>query len=306
MIKSVTAINSRKKSLKMNLTTPEESGILITSINGLEPPKADISMVTGSIIDGSFYNSAHANSRNIVLELRYIENGLSIEAIRHLVYEIFPVKEWVRLIIETDEKTVSATGYVESNSVNIFSDKEGSQISILCESAWLTSWSTTDEDIFVYFVGVRDVFEFPFDNNSLTQDLIEFSEKYGETRQNAQYKGEVPTGFIGTCKINGEVRALSINNVTSNESLIIDDEKYKELVGTYMQSGDVITMNTITGQKSIKVVRDAVEYNLLPALDVDTKFPQLYSGVNDIWIRSEIGNNEIDFTLQYKNLYQGV
>ena len=73
-----------------------------------------------------------------------------------------------------------------------------------------------------------------------------------------------------------------------------------------MQSGDVITMNTITGQKSIKVVRDAVEYNLLPALDVDTKFPQLYSGVNDIWIRSEIGNNEIDFTLQYKNLYQGV
>ena len=61
MIKSVTAINSRKKSLKMNLTTPEESGILITSINGLEPPKADISMVAGSIIDGSFYNSAHAN-----------------------------------------------------------------------------------------------------------------------------------------------------------------------------------------------------------------------------------------------------
>jgi hypothetical protein len=73
-----------------------------------------------------------------------------------------------------------------------------------------------------------------------------------------------------------------------------------------MQSGDVITMNTITGQKSIKVVRDAVEYNLLPALDTNTKFPQLYSGVNDIWIRSEIGNNEIDFTLQYKNLYQGV
>ena len=73
MIKSVTAINSNNEKLKMTLSTPEESGVLITNIDGLNPPKSDISMTNSPVIDGSFFNFARANNRNIVMDLRYID-----------------------------------------------------------------------------------------------------------------------------------------------------------------------------------------------------------------------------------------
>lgn len=306
MIRSVTAINSRKKSLKMNLTTPEESGILITNIDGLEPPKADISMMQGAITDGSFYNSAHANSRNIVLDMRYINNSMSIEEIRHLIYDIFPVKSLVRLIVETDSKIVSAKGYVESNSVNIFSDKEGSQISILCESAWLTSWDNQDEYVIDYFSETESLFEFPFENNSLTENLIEFSTRNNVTRKNIQYYGEISTGFICESKFVGETIGFTIYNVTTNETFIIDDSKFYEIVGSNFQSGDVLTINTIEGEKSVKLQRGITTYNLLPALNVNSKWIQLNQGLNDIWLIASSGIDNAEVLFKYQNLYQGV
>ena len=305
MIKSVTAINSNNEKLKMTLSTPEESGVLITNIDGLNPPKSDISMTNSPVIDGSFFNFARANNRNIVMDLRYIDSQMSIEEVRHLVYKIFKVKDLIRLIIETDSKVVATKGYVESNDVEIFSQTEGSQVSILCESAWLTSWSEQDEYIIDYFSGIENLFEFPFENNSLTEDLIEFSSRYNIDRKNIEYYGEISTGFIGECRIVGEVVGLTIYNVTSREVFTIEDDKVVEMIGTHFQSGDIITINTIVGQKSVRLQRGVQVYNLLPALNSNSKWVQLNRGVNDIWLLSESGIDNVEFTMKYQLLYQG-
>lgn len=306
MIQSVTVINSKNESLKMVLTNPQESGLLITNIDGLDAPKADISMMSGAVSDGSFFNYARANSRNVVLDLRYLEGFMSVEAIRHQVYDYFPVKEPVRLVVETDSRTVATRGYVESNSVNIFSATEGSQISILCESAWLTSWNGESEYNDYYYMGLEELFEFPFSNESLTEDMIEFSIWHNETRQDVVYDGEVSTGFIAELRFLDEVLNLTFNNMTSGESIIIDDEMVEELTGDTFQIDDRLIINTIVGQKRIELIRGKHTYNLLPALNSRSKWVQLYQGVNDMWLASTLNNDRIECILQFTNLYQGV
>jgi hypothetical protein len=209
-------------------------------------------------------------------------------------------------VVETDSRTVATRGYVESNSVNIFSATEGSQISILCESAWLTSWNGESEYNDYYYMGLEELFEFPFSNESLTEDMIEFSIWHNETRQDVIYDGEVSTGFIAELRFLDEVLNLTLNNMTSGESIIIDDEMVEELTGDTFQIDDRLIINTIVGQKRIELIRGKHTYNLLPALNSRSKWVQLYQGVNDMWLASTLNNDRIECILQFTNLYQGV
>jgi hypothetical protein len=77
------------------------------------------------------------------------------------------------------------------------------------------------------------------------------------------------------------------------------------MIGTHFQSGDIITINTIVGQKSVRLQRGVQIYNLLPALNSNSKWVQLNRGVNDIWLLSESGIDNVEFTMKYQLLYQG-
>ena len=61
-------------------------------------------------------------------DLSINEYGESIEDLRQKSYKYFPLKKSVELTIETDNRYVKTTGYVESNEPNIFSSQEGSLI----------------------------------------------------------------------------------------------------------------------------------------------------------------------------------
>ena len=74
MIKSVTVINHLNESVKMELRSPEKSGFLIQDITGLGPAKANVNSTEMATSDGSVYNSARLNSRNIVLTIKLMSN----------------------------------------------------------------------------------------------------------------------------------------------------------------------------------------------------------------------------------------
>ena len=80
MIRSVIVTNYLDDSLEINLARPEETGFLITNISGLGPCKATINMTDVATNDGSIYNSAKLNYRNIVMSITFI--GENIEKIR--------------------------------------------------------------------------------------------------------------------------------------------------------------------------------------------------------------------------------
>ena len=130
MIKALTVTNPYGEPVRIVLANEDaRHGLLIKSIDGLGPAKANINVVQMATLDGSYYNSARLDQRNIVIGL--IFNG-DIENARLNTYEDFPIKGEVKLEIETDRRTVYTKGYVESNEPDIFSKQEEAQISIIC------------------------------------------------------------------------------------------------------------------------------------------------------------------------------
>ena len=117
MIYSFTITNYLGDTIKLTLREPALSGFLIKSVTGLGPVKANINTTEVATNDGSKFNSARLTQRNIVFQMVFVDTlkGESIEDIRQKSYKYFPTKKNVDIIIETDNRYVKTTGYVESN-----------------------------------------------------------------------------------------------------------------------------------------------------------------------------------------------
>ena len=102
----------------MELTAPEKTGLIVTSITGLGPVKAEIKCTSIATSDGSIFNSARLGERNIVLKLQFLPNP-TIEETRLLTYKYFPIRKKVKLLIETDKRIAEIEGYVETNEPSI-------------------------------------------------------------------------------------------------------------------------------------------------------------------------------------------
>lgn len=177
MIRSFTVTNTLGDSIKIDLAEPEKSGFVIVSVTGLGPAKANIVTSEISTNDGALFNSARMNSRNIVFNLLFWDtnSGESIEEIRLKSYRFFAPKKKLTLLVETDKRTAEIVGYVETNEPTIFSKSEGAQISIICPDPYFYS-AGKDGTMRTVFSGDDPLFEFPFSNESLTENLLVFGE----------------------------------------------------------------------------------------------------------------------------------
>lgn len=201
MLKSVTVINHLGESLKIEMRRPTTSGFYIKKIEGIGPVKANINITERTTIDGGRYNSAHANSRNIVITLGFLF-AHNIESVRHRSYKYFPLKKRISLIFETDTRTCETYGYVESNEPDIFSKDEGCQISIICPDSYFYSSGDGSKTV-TLFSGTEPMFEFPF---SIESDNIGgwlFEDVYVDI-----FGYDLPAPVAGvsyTCYKNGEL-----------------------------------------------------------------------------------------------------
>ena len=192
MIKSLKITNFRGEELKIELADPWEHGLIIQSIDGIGPVNATINTTEIATTDGSRFNSARLSQRNIVLYFVFeevihsisgiaggaivipdggiIETGgyqitdvdmETIEDIRHKTYKYFPLKKQLTLEFETDTRTLQISGYVESNTPSIFSEREGCQISIICPDPYFYDAKGVKEVEF----GTHDpLLQFPISN----------------------------------------------------------------------------------------------------------------------------------------------
>lgn len=307
MIKSITVTNYLGDSIKLELGRPEQSGFLIKSVSGLGPSKANINTTEVSTNDGSLFNSARLNQRNIVFEFIFVEsiNRESIEDIRQKSYKYFPIKKNVDLLIETDNRIVKTTGYVESNEPNIFSSQEGAQISIICPDPYLYSAESGEHETTVFY-GIESVFEFPFCNNSLTNPLIVFGNIQNKTENVITYNGDSEIGIIIQIHAIGKAENITIYNTGTRESMRIDTTKLENLTGSGIMEGDDIIINTSKGEKSIKLIRSGKSINILNCLDKGTDWFTLAKGDNIFAFLAEYGTTNLQFKIKNKIIYEGV
>ena len=304
MIKSLTVTNYVGDSIELELGRPELSGLVIESIDGIGPGKATINTSPVVTKDGSIFNRARASDRNITIRFRFLWHD-TIEDARHLTYKYFPLKQKLNLVFETDRRSLTIDGYVESNEPDIFSKESGTDISIICPYPFFYSAENGGNQV-TFFGSSESLFEFPFSNESLTEKLIEFGSITRETTRVLYYEGDVDTGCIIQFRILGEVENIGLSNIGTGESITIETDKLSEVIGGPLQSGDIIVISTEQGNKYVRFIRGETTYNILNCMDKDMDWFTLRKGDNVFAVSADGGSDNIEVTIENKIVYEGV
>ena len=307
MIYSIVVTNYLGDRIKLELGKPDVSGFLIKSITGLGPAKANVNTTEVSTNDGSLFNSARLSQRNIVLDMVFINTvyGESIEDLRQKSYKYFPLKKSVELTIETDNRYVKTTGYVESNEPNIFSSQEGTQISIICPDPYFYSAGEDGNNV-TNFYSIDPMFEFPFSNESLDEPLLVFGEIQIKTEGVITYHGDSEIGVMIYIHAIGPATNINIYNTETREVMRINTEKISSLTGKGIVASDDIVINTAKGEKRITLIREGVSYNILNCLDKNTDWFTLAKGDNIFAFTADSGVTNLQFRVENKVIYEGV
>lgn len=310
MIKSVTAVNFKGESIKMDLFHPESSGFIIIKIDGIGPGKATVTKNDSKVYDGGTITSARLPSRNIKMEIQFLWVN-SIEDVRHKSYKYFPLKKPITLIFETDTRTVEIEGVVESNEPDIFSSEESTNISIICPDPYFYA-SGENARSRTEFSGINPLFEIPYDigysNESLTEALTEISALYVQSERGIMNYGEVDIGVVISIKPLAVVKGiLTISNITLGQNMSFDLNKIKTITDNDFHLGDELVINTLRGKKSVTLVREGKNYNALSCIDTRTDWIYLTSGENTFtyYLDGE-GIEDLQFSVTNSILYEGV
>lgn len=238
-------------------------GYNILDISGTSPPVAAINTVDIVGKDGSLFNSARAQQRNLVFTLAIHH---PVEQNRMRLYQLFRIKDTVTIFYKTGSRDVHITGYVESIENNPFTQVQQPQISIICPQPY---WLANDV-LHTDFSESTALFEFPF---SITAEGIEFSEVSSVTSRIVN-AGEIAVGGIITFyAAEAGISNPIFYNTTTNEFIGVN---------VAMQQGDLITINTNTGEKSITLLRNGAQTNLLANRMTGSSWLQFVSGENQI------------------------
>ena len=314
MIYSVSVLNPSNDELIMELTNPEKSGFSIRHIDGIGPTKSNINVYDVPSIDGGLFNSARTQARNIVIKLGYewIKTGdhdtPTIEDARHLSYKFFPLKRNVRLEFITDYRTLYIDGYIESNEPDIFSKDEVTTISIICPDP---NFYASDTNYGYINYANQNGFEFPFDNNSLDEDLIEFSSMVNSNSCKIDYEGDNITGvklelFFKYWYPKSQQMTISFINKIKSTVIYVDPNRIFRTSGHNICPGSRLIINGKPGHKSVEFQRFEETYNVFNAITLANDWPILYPGENTVVLRAGGSVEAIKGRVIYNTLYDGV
>ena len=254
--------------------THDLNNYAVISIQGLTPSATTINTATAGAIDGSFFNSARVEPRNIVITIVLCGD---IEGNRQRLYKLFPRKKEITLYFKNKNRDVKINGYVETLEGDLFVKREQMQISIICPRPYFES---VDNNTNV--VGeVQALFEWPFDISE--NEPVEISSETTTFIYTYNNPGDVETGAVFTFEITGAVTGLILTNFTTEQYIGFNYS---------FSAGDIITVNTIQGQLSAKLIHNNTEINLLNYLMSGSNWVKLATGPNEIIYQVSTGTDD--------------
>lgn len=260
---------------------------VITDIDGLYPPEGVINTTQVANMDGSVFNSSHINDRVITITMAI--NGPA-EANRLLLYRYFKTKYPVRFYYKNGVRDVYIDGYVSKFSVEYFEKKQTAQIEISCP---MTLFRAVKESV-TEFVNIENMFVFPF---AIEVAGIPFSEIALGEQKTIINGGDVETGVIIKLNALGTVLNPKIYNVDTSDRMTLSVE---------MQAGDEITINTRKKEKSITLLRDGVQTNIVGKLDAGSTWFNLIPGDNIFTYEADEFPEHLQCIFIINNQFEGV
>ena len=270
---------------RVDMTTTANQ-YMTSKIEGLNPPTGTISTSGYAGMDGSYLNNAFIEKRNVVIHFEM--RGVGLEARRHQLYKVVKPSRYIKVYYATAGIDVFAEGYVEACEVNNFEMLTTGQISILCPDIY---WYSTETQIAEYS-RVRGAFHFICPDNDEPFSIGEYNTQDMMTINNSGDE----VGF--TLEISGgPAKNPTIYNALTDE--------YMQISGD-IQKGDVITITTKTGNKTVLLEREGVVTNIINRLVSGSTWLNLKTGENKFYVRASDGLNNIKVRLIHRNAYLGV
>ncbi len=247
--------------------TDDELHYVVTKIDGLYPPSATLSTDDYVGIDGSFLTNAYIAKRNLVISISM--PGSDVEKYRQALYHVVQTGKYVKISYSTSECDVWTEGYVESITMDHFSELTTGQISILCPD--------------IYWYGTETVY---------TPDEWSWSEDYMLSRVTVTNNGD-EIGFIARVT-NSATEAIYVNQLyisvttsSSSSSLFyIYASTENNQAEIEIPAGGYLEINTKIGQKGF-ITYDSSGNK---CTDYTAVF---YSQVSD-WVTLKHGSNVLD------------
>lgn len=253
----------------------------ITNIDGLNPPPAIINTVKRAGHDGSLFNSAFVDDRQIIINL--VING-DVCKNRNKLYRFFQTARETKLYYFNDAHGVYISGWCQNAPVDFFTQKQNIQITLLCPDPFWHSIApiigTTN--------GIESLFEFPF---SIEEgDPIPFSEDHADRGAYIWNPGTVESGV--------EIQIKASGSATNPRIWHANTDTYFK-VNTSLQNGDVLIINTRTDEKAVERIRNRTITNLIASRDNGSTWLQATPGDNVFVLSASSGlsNIECDITI---------
>ena len=152
---------------------------------------------------------------------------------------------------------------------------------------------SVEEDI-TLFSSVENMFVFPF---SIESAGIPFSELKLGVQKSIINAGDVETGVVIKLNALGLVLNPKIYNVDTADRMILNLE---------MNAGDEIIINTRKKEKSIKMISDGVESNVIGKLDAGSTWFSLIPGDNVFTYEADEFPENLQCTFIISSQFEGV
>lgn len=288
----LTYINSRGETLEFGITSVYHCNVSkdVTGIAGIDNT---IYKTNSMGQHGDTYISQRYEARDItivgninttdkdrVLELRRkAERILNAELDAKLIYTY---KDFVRVIdCKVDGKPVFKSNKVFTQFT----------IPITCCNPFWREEAEAKKDIAAWVSSWEFDFEIP-------EEGIELGYREPSIIVNVYNEGDVRSGM--------RVEFRAIGTVVNPVLLNVNTQKYIKLIDTTMVAGDVITINTEYGSKSVTLTRDGEVIDYFRHIDVDSTFMQLETDDNVFRYDAESGVTALEATIYHSNKYLGV
>lgn len=270
------------------------SRFMFCKIEGLNLPPGTISTSSYAGMDGSYLNSAFIEKRNLVINFEM--RGVGLEKRRHALYRVVKPSRYIKVYYKTAGIDVYTEGYVETCEVSNFDALTSGQISIICPDPY---WYSTSA-VYAYYSQVTGAFHFPFPESDAPFPLGIYSTTDNIIIQN---DGD-ETGFTIQIEASSSETVPEIAAVTPT-IYNADTGEYLQIKGDILK-GDIITITTKTGNKTVTLTRNGVDSNIINRLVSGSKWLSLREGKNTFHVQAVRGVKNLKVTLMHRNAYLGV
>ena len=184
---------------------------------------------------------------------------------------------------------------METCEVSNFEQQISGQISILCPDIY---WYSRDI-FYAYYSGITGAFHFPFPENDAPFPLGVYSNSnlFSITNDGDE------TGF--TLRIEALPSDIPQEVVAVTPTIYNENGEYLQIKGDIL-TGDVITVTTKTGNKTVALTRNGVDSNILNRLVSGSTWLTLKEGTNTFRVEAVRGVKKLRVTLMHRNSYLGV